>query len=105
MLFLNPIPRNRLQLFYERTKFNNQEYEFAIPHFFEEMLNDELTLNDIETVIKTGHIENKFTRDPRGLRYEVVGFTEKGREVAIICRIKSTGKLLLITTYELGDTI
>jgi len=39
------------------------------------------------------------------MRYEVVGFTGNGREVAIICRIKSTGKLLLITTYELGDSI
>ena len=88
-----------------RDKFDKKEYEFDIPHFFEEMLNDELTIDDIETVIKTGHIEHKFTRDPRGLRYEVVGFTGNGREVAIICRIKSTGKLLLITTYELGDSI
>lgn len=88
-----------------RDKFDKQEYEFAIPHFFEEMLNDELTLDDIGKVIKTSHIEHKFKRDPRGLRYEVIGFTGDGREVAIICRIKSTGKLLLITTYEVGDSL
>ena len=88
-----------------RDKFDKQEYEFAVPHFFEEMVNDDLTINDIEAVIKTGHIQRKFTRDQRGIRYEVVGFTGNGRKVAIICRIKSTGKLLLITTYELGDTI
>jgi hypothetical protein len=32
-----------------RDKFAKQEYEFAVPHFFEEMLNDELTMDDIET--------------------------------------------------------
>jgi len=88
-----------------RDKFDKQEYEFAVPHFFEEMVNDDLTIDDIASVIKTGHIQRKLTRDPRGMRYEVVGFTGNGREVAIICRIKSTGKLLLITTYELGDSI
>lgn len=36
-------------------------------------------------------------------RYEVVGSTTDGREIAIICRIKSTGKLLLITTYALEE--
>jgi len=88
-----------------RDKFDKQEYEFAVPHFFEEMLNDELTMDDIEKVIETGHIEHKFKRDPRGLRYEVIGYTGDGREVAIICRLKSTGKLLLITTYEVGDSL
>lgn len=52
-----------------RDKFDKQEYEFAVPHFFEEMVNDDLTLDDIEAVIKTGHIQRKFTRDSRGMRY------------------------------------
>jgi hypothetical protein len=38
--------------------------------------------------------------DPRGTRYEIVGTTNNDRRVAVICRFKSTGKLLLITTYE-----
>jgi hypothetical protein len=30
------------------------EYEFAIPHFFEEMANDDLLFADVERVIATG---------------------------------------------------
>lgn len=84
-----------------REKIRKQEYEFTIPHFFEEMTNDNLSFADIEMAIYKGRINRKFTRDPRGTRYEVIGSTVDGREIAIICRIKSTGKLLLITTYVL----
>ena len=86
-----------------REKMIKQEYEFTIPHFFEEMADDDLTFADIEMAIANGKIKRKFTRDPRGTRYEVVGTTTDGRKIAIICRIKSTGKLLLITTYALEE--
>lgn len=82
-----------------REKIRRQEYEFTIPHFFEEMANDNLTLADIEMAIYKGRVNRKFTGDPRGIRYEVVGPATDGRGIAIICRIKNTGKLLLITTY------
>ncbi|MCX5898328.1 MAG: DUF4258 domain-containing protein [Proteobacteria bacterium] len=82
-----------------REKITRHEYEFAIPHFFEEMAEDNLIFKDIEMVIAHGRIRRKFTRDPRGTRYEVVGAATDGREIAVICRIKGTGKLLLITTY------
>lgn len=84
-----------------REKIRKQEYEFTIPHFFEEMVNDNITLADIEMAIYKGRINRKFTRDSRGTRYEVIGSITDGREIAIICRIKNTGKLLLITTYAL----
>jgi hypothetical protein len=87
-----------------REKVEKQEYEFTIPHFFEEMADDNLTFADIEMAIAKGRIRRKFTRDPRGTRYEVIGPTTGGREIGIICRIKSTGKLLLITTYALEET-
>ena len=84
-----------------RKKVIGQEYEFTIPHFFEEMANDNLIFADIEKVVLNGRMRRKFTREPRGTRYEVVGKAIDGREVAVICRIKSTGKLLFITTYAL----
>ncbi len=84
-----------------KEKLKNGEYEFAIPHFFEEMAEDYLTFADIKQAINNGHIRRKFTRDPRGIRYEIVGNATSGKEIAIICRIKSTGKLLFITTYAL----
>lgn len=86
-----------------REKVKRQEYEFTIPHLFEEMANDNLAFADIEMAIANARIRRKFTRDPRGTRYEVIGPTTNGREIAIICRIKSTGKLLFITTYALEE--
>jgi len=85
-----------------REKIRRQEYEFTIPHIFEEMANDNLTFADIEMAIYNGRVNRKFTRDPRGTRYEIVGSATDGREIAIICRIKNTGKILLITPYALG---
>lgn len=84
-----------------REKMCNQECEFAIPHFFEEMANDDLIFADIESAIAGGRIRRRFTRDPRGTRYEVVGTATDGRQVATICRIKETGNLLFITAYVL----
>lgn len=86
-----------------REKLRNQEYEFALPHFFEELANDNLIFADIEMAVANGQINRKFTRDPRGTRYEVVGPATDGRKIAVICRIKSTGNLLLITTYALEE--
>jgi len=84
-----------------RKKLAKQEYEIAIPRFFEEMANDYLIFADIEMAVANGEIRRRFTKDPRGTRYEVIGPATDGRQIAIICRIKSTGKLLLITTYAL----
>jgi hypothetical protein len=84
-----------------REKVRRQEYEFAIPHFFEEIANDDLIFADIEAAIAQGRVRRRFTRDPRGPRYEVVGAATDGRQVATICRIKETGKLLFITAYML----
>jgi hypothetical protein len=86
-----------------REKVKKQEYEFTIPHFFEELANDNLTFADVEMAIAKGRIRRKFKRDPRGTRYEAIGPTTNGREIGIICRIKSTGKLLFITTYTLEE--
>jgi len=82
-----------------RQKVLDGEYEFTIPHFFEEMVEDDLEFPDIKNAIHKGRIRRKFKRDPRGTRYEVVGPALDSREIAVICRFKSTGKLLFITTY------
>jgi hypothetical protein len=76
-----------------------RDQEFAFPHFFEEMGNDDLMFADIESAVFKGRIRRRFTSDLRGVRYEIVGPAMDGRHVAVVCRIKATGKLLLITTY------
>jgi len=75
------------------------DYEFTVPNFFEEMADDDLIFADIEKVIATGKVSRRFTRDPRGARFEIVGKATDDRDVAFICRLKETGKLLFITTY------
>lgn len=65
------------------------------------MAADELEFADVKKAIATGRIKRKFTQDPRGIRYEIVGRAIDEREIGIICRIKSTGKLLFITVYTL----
>lgn len=82
-----------------RKKIRDGDYEFTIPHFFEEMAEDNLIFADVEAAIANGRVRRRYRRDPRGTRYEVAGVATDGREVAVICRFKSTGKLLLITTY------
>lgn len=82
-----------------RRKIRDGDYEFTVPHFFEEMAEDDLIFADIEMAIANGRVRRRYKRDPRGTRYEVVGRAIGGREVSVVCRFKSTGKLLLITTY------
>jgi hypothetical protein len=65
------------------------------------MAADDLEFADIKRAIETGRIRRKFTRDPRGTRYEIVGRSTDEREIGVICRIKGTGKLLFITVYAL----
>lgn len=89
-----------------RDKVRDQEYEFTLPHFFEEMANDNILFIDIENAIINGAVNRVFKDDPRGIRYEIHGKTADGRTVrtvAVICRIKETGKLLFITTWEVYE--
>ena len=84
-----------------REKVRQQEYEIAAPHFYEEMRNDKLIFADIKAAIATGQIAQTFTHDPRGTRYEIIGEATDGRLITVICRIKPSGNLLLITTWAL----
>lgn len=70
-------------------------------HANEEMSDDELTALDVEQTILTGKIKKRFTRDPRGIRYEIVGHASDSRSVAVVCRMLSTGRLRIITVYGL----
>lgn len=70
-------------------------------HANEEMSDDELLAVDIENIILTGKISRKFTHDPRGTRYEIVGRTTDQRRAAVICRFLPSGALLIITAYTL----
>jgi len=82
-----------------REKVRTGNYEFTIPHFFEELAEDGLIFADVEVAIANGRVRRRLTRELRGTRYEIVGPTTNGRDIGVICRIKETGKLLFITVY------
>jgi hypothetical protein len=73
----------------------NGEYEFAIPHFFEEMANDDLVFADIEKVIANGRIRRRFTRDSRGARYEIVGTTTDGERLPSFVELRKLASCCL----------
>lgn len=81
-----------------RQAIREQRYRIS-SHANEEMSEDDLEAVDIEQIILTGHVARRFTRDPRGTRYEVVGQTTDGRRAAVVCRFLPSGALLIITAY------
>jgi hypothetical protein len=81
-----------------RQAIREQRYRIST-HANEEMSEDALESADIERVILTGDIARKFTRDPRGTRYEVLGETGAGRQAYVVCRFLPCGVLLIITAY------
>ena len=76
-----------------------QRYRIS-SHANEEMSEDNLVAKDVENVILRGRVIRKFTRDPRGTRYEIAGYTADGRRARVVCRFLLSGMLLIITAYE-----
>jgi len=83
-----------------RKQVTEQKYLISV-HANEEMSNDDLMAVDVENAILTGKIAKRFTKDPRGPRYEVVGQSSDGRKVAVVCRTLEYGWLRIITVYAL----
>lgn len=75
-----------------------QRYRIS-SHANDEMAEDFLVAADIENIILTGKITRKFTHDPRGTRYEVLGYTVDYRRAYVVCRFLLSGTLLIITAY------
>jgi hypothetical protein len=67
------------------------------------MATDLLVAIDVENTILTGTITKKFTKDPRGIRYEVRGQACDGRLATGICRIVAGNWLRIVTVFELRD--
>jgi hypothetical protein len=82
-----------------RQAIREQRYRVS-GHANEEMSEDGFDAGDIESIILTGRITQRFTRDPRGTRYEVTGDARDGRGACVVCRFLPSGVLLIITAYE-----
>ena len=75
-----------------------QKYRIS-SHANEEMADDFLIAADIESVIFTDRIAQRFTKDPRGRRCAVLGNTTDNRRAYVVCRFLLSGVLLIITAY------
>lgn len=69
-------------------------------HANQEMSEDNLLAQDLESIVLTGRVARRFSRDPRGTRWEVAGRTTDGRTASVVCRFLLSGVLLIITAYE-----
>jgi hypothetical protein len=81
-----------------RQAIHAQRYRIST-HANEEMSDDALEAQDIEEIIFTGTMTRRFTRDPRGTRYEITGTALDSRPAAVVCRFLASGVLLIITAY------
>ena len=72
---------------------------FLSQHAREEMHDDNLERDDVAQAILRGRIERRFTADPRGTRYCLVGPARDGRPVNVVLRFHEGGGLIVITVY------
>ena len=72
-------------------------------HALDEMRKDTLSTADVKHAIRRGKIAQRFTRDPRGIRYRLTGPARDGRKINVICRILDSGILRIITVYATED--
>ncbi len=71
-------------------------------HAEEEMDNDEFSIFDVEHAILTGNIqERQKDKDTGEWKYRLTGHALDNRRIEIVSKLSITGKLVIITAYEL----
>ena len=75
----------------------NNEYLFTM-HGDQERMNDNLTISDVEEAILSGRILENYPEDKRGESCLVVGFSNSGIPVHIVCGERDD-KMVIITVY------
>ncbi len=71
-------------------------------HAAEEMDDDGFSMSDVEHAILTGSIrERQKDRDTGESKYRLVGHVLNNRRIEVVAKLSITGKLVIITAYEL----
>lgn len=81
-----------------RQKIVKNRYQIT-EHAIDEMRHDAFSTVDVKHAIRRGRLVQRFTYDPRGTRYRILGPARDGREVNVICRILDSEELRIITVY------
>ena len=90
------MPRKGLKEIREQIRAKNYE---ITGHAEEEREDEDLEIVDIERAILIGKVERVLTDDPRGVRFIIGGEARDGRNVDVVCRFLSSGKLRIVTVY------
>jgi hypothetical protein len=73
-------------------------------HAMEEMAEDNLDIEDIESAVMSGRIVRTDRDDPRGTKYVIAGRGIDGMTpVGVVVRFTNTGRMLIITVYEITE--
>ncbi|BAY24237.1 hypothetical protein NIES2100_40310 [Calothrix sp. NIES-2100] len=84
-----------------REKVTSLEYVMTL-HAEEEMNDDNLTIYDIEQAILSGEIlERQKDKVTAESKYRIRGTNEDSLEVEVVAKLGVTGKLVIITVYQL----
>ena len=70
---------------------------YLTEHAYDEAIDDDLTIHDIEFGMLNGRIRRTW---PRSGKFEIVGTALDGRPIGIVCRITRGNKARIITAYE-----
>ncbi|MBI2762130.1 MAG: DUF4258 domain-containing protein [Chloroflexi bacterium] len=88
-----------------RAAVRHAAYDMTV-HAIEEMAEDDLDIDDVESAVLNGRIAKVETDDPRGARYTVFGpAVDRETPVGVVVRFTANDRLLIITVYQvIGDT-
>jgi len=84
-----------------REKIRRKEYVMTL-HARREMLNDRLSIHDVEQAVLLGRIlERQKDRITGERKYRVRGEALDGSMIELILKLSPTGKLVIITVYDI----
>ena len=82
-----------------REAIRKQRYRVSA-HANEELSEDDLEIVDVKSIVLSGQIRRKFTRDPRDTRYEILGAAADHRQANVVRRFLPSGVLLIKTHLQ-----
>ncbi len=80
-----------------KSQISNDDYILS-QHANDERIDDKLSLTEVEEAISNGSILELYEGDSRGSSCLIVGFTDKGKPIHIVCG-KNGKRLIIITVY------
>lgn len=70
---------------------------YLTEHADDEAMQDEFDIYDVENGILSGRIRRTW---PKEGKFEIIGKSLDGREIGVVCRLTTSGKVRVITVYQ-----